>query len=56
MRTDTVGLVKEKITSLQLGYNLGPVAVIAAYSKGDDVGGTAGVDNTEGAIRLSTKF
>jgi hypothetical protein len=56
LRTDTVGLVKEKITSLQLGYNLGPVAVIAAYSKGDDVGGTAGVDNTEGAIRLSTKF
>ena len=56
LRTDTVGLVKEKITSLQLGYNLGPVAVIAAYSKGDDVGGVAGVDNTEGAIRLSTKF
>jgi len=56
LRTDTVGLVKEKITSLQLGYNLGPVAVIAAYSKVDDVGGVAGVDNTEGAIRLSTKF
>jgi len=56
LRTDTVGLVKEKITSLQLGYNLGPVAVIAAYSKGDDVGGVPGVDNTEGAIRLSTKF
>jgi len=56
LRTDTVGLVKEKITSLQLGYNLGPVAVVAAYSKGDDVGGVAGVDNTEGAIRLSTKF
>ena len=56
LRTDTVGLVKEKITSLQLGYNLGPVAVIAAYSKGEDVGGVSGVDNTEGAIRLSTKF
>jgi hypothetical protein len=56
LRTDTVGLVKEKITSLQLGYNLGPVAVIAAYSKGEDVGGVVGVDNTEGAIRLSTKF
>ena len=56
LRTDTVGLVKEKITSLQLGYNLGPVAVIAAYSKGDDVGGSAGADITEGAIRLSTKF
>lgn len=56
LRTDTTGLVKEKITSLQLGYNLGPVAVIAAYSKGEDIGGVAGVDNTEGAIRLSTKF
>ena len=56
LKTDTVGLVKEKITSLQLGYNLGPVAVIAAYSKGEDVGGIVGVDNTEGAIRLSTKF
>jgi len=56
LRNDTTGLLKEKITSLQLGYNLGPVAVIAAYSKGDDVGGVAGVDITETAIRLSTKF
>jgi hypothetical protein len=56
LRNDTVGSVKEQITSLQLGYNLGPVAVIAAYSKGDDVGGTAGNDIKEGAIRLSTKF
>jgi len=56
LRNDTTGLLKEKITSLQLGYNLGPVAVIAAYSKGDDVGGQAGVDITETAIRLSTKF
>ena len=56
LRNETVGSVKEQITSLQLGYNLGPVAVIAAYSKGDDVGGTAGNDIKEGAIRLSTKF
>jgi len=56
LKTDTVGLLKEKITSLQLGYNLGPVAVVAAYSRGDDVGGVVGVDNTEAAIRLSTKF
>ena len=56
LRNDTTGLVKEKITSLQLGYNLGPVAVVAAYSKGDDVGGIAGTDITETAIRLSTKF
>ena len=56
LRNDTTGSVKEQITSLQLGYNLGPVAVIAAYSKGDDVGGTSGNDIKEGAIRLSTKF
>jgi len=54
---------KEKITSLQLGYNLGPVAVVAAYSKGENVqgNGSSGAtatpsDVTEGAIRLSTKF
>jgi hypothetical protein len=56
LKTDTTGLVKEKITSLQLGYNLGPVAVIAAYSIADDVAGVAGADIKEGAIRLSTKF
>ena len=54
---------KEKITSLQLGYNLGPVAVVAAYSKGENVQGNGATgatatpsDVTEGAIRLSTKF
>ena len=67
IKTETSGLanagVKEKITSLQLGYNLGPVAVIAAYSKGENVqgNGSSGAtatpsDITEGAIRLSTKF
>ena len=56
LRTDTVGFVKEKITSLQLGYNLVPVAVVGSYNMGDDVSGTAGNDIKEGAIRLSTKF
>jgi hypothetical protein len=67
IKTDVTGLSnagnKEKITSLQLGYNLGPVAVVAAYSKGENVqgGGTSAPTNTpsditEGAIRLSTKF
>jgi len=67
IKTDTTGLSnagnKEKITSLQLGYNLGPVAVVAAYSKGENVqgNGTSAPTNTpsditEGAIRLSTKF
>jgi hypothetical protein len=67
IKTETDGITnagnKEKITSLQLGYNLGPVAVVAAYSKGENVqgGGTSSPTNTpsditEGAIRLSTKF
>jgi hypothetical protein len=65
IKTDVTGLsnagAKEKITSLQLGYNLGPVAVVAAYSKGENVQGVASTsstpqDITEGAIRLSTKF
>jgi hypothetical protein len=67
IKTDVTGLSnagnKEKITSLQLGYNLGPVAVVAAYSKGENVQGngtsaptSTPSDITEGAIRLSTKF
>ena len=65
LKTEVNGLTnagnKEKITSLQLGYNLGPVAVVAAYSKGENVQGVASTsstpqDITEGAIRLSTKF
>jgi hypothetical protein len=67
IKTDVSGLSnagnKEKITSLQLGYNLGPVAVVAAYSKGENVQGngtsaptSTPSDITEGAIRLSTKF
>jgi len=67
IKTDVTGQAnagnKEKITSLQLGYNLGPVAVVAAYSKGENVqgNGASGAtatpsDITEGAIRLSTKF
>jgi hypothetical protein len=67
IKTDVAGLSnagnKEKITSLQLGYNLGPVAVVAAYSKGENVQGngtsaptSTPSDITEGAIRLSTKF
>jgi len=67
IKTDVTGLSnagnKEKITSLQLGYNLGPVAVVAAYSKGENVQGNGTTaptstpsDITEGAIRLSTIF
>ena len=56
LKTEAVGLVDETIDSLQLGYNLGPVSVVGAYSKGSDIGGIAGADIKEGAIRLSTRF
>jgi len=46
----------ETIDSFQVGYNLGPVAIVGAYSRGSDVNNVAGNDVKEGAIRLSTKF
>ena len=30
----------EKLTGINIGYNLGPVALNAHVAKGDDVGGT----------------
>ena len=56
LSTEAVGLLDETIDSLQVGYNLGPVAVVGAFSKGDDIGGITGADIKEGAIRLSTRF
>jgi len=48
--------VEEKVTSLQVGYNLGPVALILSGSKADDLANTAGNDAKELAVRLTTKF
>jgi hypothetical protein len=56
LTTEAVGLVDETIDSFQLGYNLGPVAIVGAYSRGQDVNSVAGNDVKEGAIRLSTRF
>ena len=56
LTTDAVGLADETIDSFQLGYNLGPVAIVGAYSRGSDVNSVAGNDVKEGAIRLSTRF
>jgi len=56
LTTEAVGLADETIDSFQLGYNLGPVAIVGAYSKGSDVNSVAGNDVKEGAIRLSTRF
>ena len=49
---------KEKIKSLQLGYNLGPVVIAADYSTFDGVGGSsaATAEGKQVGVRLSTKF
>ena len=47
---------KEGYKAVQVGYNLGPVGVAAAYSKVSDLAGTAGQDADQLSIRLSTKF
>jgi len=57
LKTEAASLAAdETIDSFQLGYNLGPVAIVGAYSRGSDVNNVAGNDVKEGAIRLSTKF
>ena len=57
LKTEAASLASdETIDSFQLGYNLGPVAIVGAYSRGSDVNNVAGNDVKEGAIRLSTKF
>ena len=59
LRTDLANTtLTEKITSYQVGYNLGPVAVAAAFSDLKDIGATstAGADAKEVQIRLTTSF
>lgn len=59
LRTDLSNTtLTEKITSLQVGYNLGPVAIAAAFSDLKDVGATSttGADAKELQIRLTTSF
>lgn len=55
-RTDrsTVALT-EKLTGVNLGYSLGPVAVNAILAKGDNVGGTI-ADGKAAFINTSVKF
>jgi hypothetical protein len=54
--TEETGKVDEKIRALQVGYNLGPVALIVSASRAEDVQGTSGNDVDELGVRLSTKF
>ena len=60
--TGQPGSSDEKIKSVQVGYNLGPVALTADYSKITNIAGRvtdsdkSPQDGKQGQIRLSTKF
>jgi len=54
---DRTGLVnKQKTSGIQIGYNLGPVALVTSVAKSDDVGGTTGADNKVFMTRLIGAF
>jgi len=57
-KVDVASSKEEKITSAQIGYNLGPVALSAAVSKVDDRGAstTDGTDSKEIQFRITTAF
>jgi len=46
----------ESYKAVQVGYNLGPVGVAAAYTKVSDLAGTKSNDGEQLSIRLSTRF
>lgn len=52
----TAATNKQKTTGIQLGYNLGPVALTAAVAKNEDVGGVAGADSKMFMTRLIGAF
>ena len=52
----TLLLEKQKTTGVQLGYNLGPVALVTSVAKSSDVGGVSGADNKVFMTRLLGAF
>ena len=51
--------VESEVKSIQLGYNLGPVALVVGYGEGENVNGTAGIANQVdgvGFVRLLGAF
>ena len=46
----------QKTKGVNIGYNLGPVAMTVGYAKNTDVGGTAGVESDQGMIRFIGAF
>jgi len=54
---DFTGAAADQTTKiLNIGYNLGPVALTAAYAQNRDVGGTAGVESNQGMVRFIGAF
>jgi hypothetical protein len=47
---------KQKTTGIQVGYNLGPVALVTSVAKSNDVGGVEGADNKVFMTRLIGAF
>jgi hypothetical protein len=47
---------KQKLTAIQLGYNLGPVALTVGVAKNDDIAGTNGADSDMIMTRLIGAF
>jgi hypothetical protein len=56
INTDISAAQDEKITSVQVGYNLGSVAAVLAYSDLNDIGTTASKDAKELQFRITTAF
>jgi outer membrane protein OmpU len=55
--TDVTGAANdEKVTMVQLGYNLGAVGVVFSYLDIENVEGANNTDDTIGSIRIATKF
>jgi predicted porin len=47
---------KQKLKAINIGYNLGPVALAAAYSKNQDAQGVDGADDKQYMLRLIGAF
>ena len=56
INTDIDAAQDEKITSVQVGYNLGAVAAVLAYSDITDIGTTANKDAQELQLRITAAF
>ena len=46
----------QKTKGVNIGYNLGPVAMTVGYAQNKDVGGTAGVEHDIGMVRFIGAF